>query len=198
MIVRQVVNSIFNSCSYVLSSGHRSWIVDCGDVDKLLPLIDGELAGVMLTHGHFDHIYGLNSLISVFPSVPVYTNRQGLESLTNERLNYSKYHGDPFIIISPELVKVIDDGATFELFDGVSAKAVFTPGHSPDCVTWLVDNMLFTGDSYIPGVKTVTIFTQSDKQLAAQSEMIIHQLAENRTVYPGHAPSQNEINNIII
>ena len=159
MTIHQVVNTIYRSCSYVLTQEHNSWVIDCGDVDKLLPYIDGKLNGVLLTHAHFDHIYGLNTLTSLFPGVPIYTNQSGLESL-----------------------KYID------LFDEIRVKAVFTPGHSNDSITWVVDDMLFTGDSYIPGVKTVTNLPHSDKILASQSEIIIKQLAENRTIYPGHAP----------
>ena len=163
-------------------------MVDCGDVDRILPHIDGDLDGVILTHAHFDHIYGLNTLLSLFPDVKVYTNQAGLEGLTSDRINLSKYYGDPFIFDKPELVQLVDDGMLINLFGDVNAKAVFTPGHSPDCITWLVNNVLFTGDCYIPNVKTVTNMPHSDKFLAAQSEAIIHQLAEQRTIYPGHAP----------
>ena len=69
------------------------------------------------------------------------------------------------------------------------AKAVFTPGHSPCCVTWIIGDAVFTGDSYIPGVKTVANIPHSDKLMAAQSESAIRQLAEHRAIYPGHAPA---------
>lgn len=190
MTIHQVVNTIFRSCSYVLSQEHCSWVVDCGDVDKLMPFIDGKLNGILLTHAHFDHIYGLNTLTSLFPKVPVYTNQAGLESLTNDKLNFSRYYGEPFIFDNPHLVQLIDDGKYIDLFEETRVKAVFTPGHSNDSITWVVNNVLFTGDSYIPGVKTVTNLPHSDKILASQSEIIIKQLAENRTVYSGHAPEQ--------
>ena len=74
MIIRQVVNTIFKSCSYVVSQDNIVWLVDCGEVDSILPLIDGRLAGVLLTHAHFDHIYGLNTLLELFPDVPILTN----------------------------------------------------------------------------------------------------------------------------
>ena len=179
---------------------HRgaSWLVDCGDVDKILPLIDGKLSGVLLTHAHFDHIYGLNVLASLFPSVPVYTNRAGLDELCSDKLNFSKYHGEPFVLEDTGNVRLVDDGDKLDLFDdGIEAQAIFTLGHSPSCVTWVVDDLLFTGDSYIPGVKTVTNLPHADKQQAAESEALIHQFATCRTVYAGHAPELNENNQMI-
>lgn len=187
MEIRQVVNTVFRSCSYVVVHDGDSWLVDCGDVDKILPMLDGTLRGVLLTHGHFDHIYGLNVLTSFFPSLPIFTNEAGLKELLNDKLNFSRYYGDPFVLDVPDNVRILGDGDSVEMFGGISAQAVFTPGHSPSCITWLVGDSLFTGDSFIPGVKTVTNVPHADKALAAKSELIIHQLADHHIVYAGHA-----------
>lgn len=192
MTIHQIVNSVFSSCSYVLTQDKQSWLVDCGDVDQILPLIDGKLQGVLLTHAHFDHIYGLNNLESLFPGVPVYTVMAGLNGLMSDKLNFSRYYGEPFIFDSPDNIKLVKDGECISLFEGVEIKAVATPGHSPGCVTWLTSDAIFTGDSYIPGVKTVTNLPHSDKDLALKNEALIRQMVENRSIYPGHAAS-NEI-----
>ena len=189
MTIHQIVNSVFNSCSYVLTQDKQSWLVDCGDVDQILPLIDGKLQGVLLTHAHFDHIYGLNNLESLFPGVPVYTIMAGLNGLMSDKLNFSRYYGEPFIFDSPDNVKLVQDGERISLFEDVEIKAVATPGHSPGCVTWVTDNAIFTGDSYIPGVKTVANLPHSDKDLALKNEALIRQMVENRSIYPGHAAS---------
>ena len=187
MQIRQVVNSVFNSCSYVLTQDGYTWLVDCGDVDRILPHVDGVLQGVLLTHSHFDHIYGLNHLLSLFPGISVLTNLAGREGLLCDKLNFSRYHEEPFILDNPESVITLKDGDEYPLFEGVKAKVVATPGHSPCCVTWIVGDALFTGDSYIPGVKTVTNFPHSDKELASLSEARIRELAGQHQIYPGHA-----------
>ena len=188
MIVRQVVNSVYKSCSYLLIEDGCTWMVDCGDVDRLLPLVQGRLCGVLLTHAHFDHIYGLNTLLALFPSLPVVTNEQGLDGLLSDKLNFSRYYGDPFVLDSADNVRLVKDGEMVSLFGDVGARAVFTPGHSPDGITWIVDDAVFTGDSYIPGVKTVTNIPHSDKELAAHSEAVIRELSQNHLLYPDHAP----------
>ena len=192
MTIRQIVNSVYNSCSYVLTQDKQSWLVDCGDVDQILPLVEGKLQGVLLTHAHFDHIYGLNNLVSLFPGLTVYTIMAGFNGLLSDKLNFSRYYGDPFIFDSPDNVKLVRDGECISLFEGVEIKAVATPGHSPGCVTWVTEDAIFTGDSYIPGVKTVANLPHSDKELALKSEALIRDMVENRLIYPGHAAS-NEI-----
>ena len=192
MTIRQIVNSVYSSCSYVLTQDKQSWLVDCGDVDQILPLVEGKLQGVLLTHAHFDHIYGLNNLVSLFPGLTVYTIMAGFNGLLSDKLNFSRYYGDPFIFNSPDNVKLVRDGECISLFEGVEIKAVATPGHSPGCVTWVTKDAIFTGDSYIPGVKTVANLPHSDKDLALKNEALIRQMVENRSIYPGHAAS-NEI-----
>ena len=188
MIIRQIVNTVFRSCSYLISHEGCSWLIDCGDLDQIMPMIEGDLKGVLLTHAHFDHIYGLNPLMMLFPDLPIYTNKDGLDALLNDKLNFSRYYGEPIIFNEPGNVKLVQDGDKVVLFDGICVQAVFTPGHSPCSVSWILDDALFTGDSYIPGVKTVTNIPHSDKELAADSESVIQELAEHRTIYSGHSP----------
>ncbi len=163
------------------------WLVDCGDVEPLLPLLTGErVRGVLLTHGHIDHIYGLNDLLERFPGARVYCSAWAREQLLNAKLNLSYYHETPFVFDYPERIVVVDDGDMIDLGDGLAMTAVSTPGHTPGCVTWMTDDALFTGDAYIPGIKVVTNLPYGDKGLAAGSVEKILSLAETRTVYPGH------------
>ena len=183
--IKRHVNSIYTSCTWVLDGW---WLVDCGDVEPLLPLLDGEhVRGVLLTHGHFDHIYGLNDLCRRFPDVRVYCSAWAREQLLNAKLNLSYYHETPFVFDYPERIIVVDDGARIDLGNGNMVTAVATPGHTPGCITWMTDDALFTGDAYIPDVKVVTNLPHGDKQQAMRSLELIRTLAdEGRSIYSGH------------
>ena len=72
MDIHRIVNTFFTSNSWVIDFGATAWIVDCGDVEPILKIISNkQLAGVFLTQAHFDHIYGLNELLKVFPSTTI-------------------------------------------------------------------------------------------------------------------------------
>lgn len=192
MKVSHIVNSVFTSKTYILTQeGSRSvWLIDCGDVSPIVDMLSSMggafiIKGVLLTHVHYDHIYGLPRLTEKFPSLRVYTNEYGKNALTDIRLNYSKYHNDP-IVYESENVVTCDEGTMIELFDGVQAKVYHTPGHNPSCLTYEVGDYLFTGDAYIPGIKVVTTFKGGDKVKAAESVERILQLAEGKVVCPGH------------
>lgn len=188
MRVRYIVNSIFNSRTYVLTSENDSevWLVDVGDLDPLLPMIGNRtLKGVLLSHIHYDHIYGLPELLRRFPDMMVFTNDFGRFALADDRVNMSKYHEDPINLIS-DRIAVCVDGARISLTEGLEAVVHHTPGHNPSCLTYEIGDYLFTGDSYIPGVAVVTTLPNADKSVAAESVLRIQALAKNKTVFPGH------------
>ena len=193
LTILHIVNSVFTSRAYILSNDENKefWLVDCGDVPPIVEILSslgGDLSllkGVLLTHVHYDHIYGLPRLTELYPDLKVYTNDFGVKALADERLNYSRYHNDPIVYESKNVV-TCDERSIIDLFDGVSAKVYYTPGHNPSCLTYEVGDYLFTGDAYIPGIKVVTTFKGGDKQKAAESVERILRLAEGKIVCAGH------------
>ena len=130
--------------------------------------------------------YGLNKLVEMNPDVVVYTNEAGREALLNDKKNMSRYHETPYVFAHPDKIRIVRDGDKVPVGDSLTAEAHFTPGHNPGCITWVIGDAIFTGDAYIPGVKTVTNLPGSDKTLAAQSEEQIKKLAAGKHIYPGH------------
>lgn len=191
MSVSRVINSFYTSCSYVIDG---TCVVDCGDVSDLLLLLDErQLKAVFLTHGHFDHIYGLNDLCRVFPDALVYCSEWTRRQLLDAKLNISFYHESPFVFDFPERIIVVTDREKIDLGNGLTITAVYTPGHTPGCITWMTEDALFTGDAFIPGVKVVTKLPHGNKLQAAQSLTLIHSLSTNKTVYPGHSDSKTTL-----
>lgn len=192
ILVDFITNSIFSSRTYWFTEKDSNlfWLVDCGDLDFVIRQLPGnaKIMGVLLTHVHFDHIYGLNQLIGKFPECKVYTNNFGQKSLTDPKRNFSRYHTDvdDFVFEHPESVVVVGEGEKIELFEGVFADVYYTPGHDESCLCYEIGENMFTGDAYIPGVKTVTTFPHSSKKKALESDLRISSLVRGMRVWPGH------------
>lgn len=194
MTVRQVINSLFTSNTWVLEFSSQLWLVDCGDTDRALQLSGNKpVAGVLLTHGHFDHIYGLNRLLNYYPNVPIYCNASCQAALVDDKANMSRYHEQSFVLEQPDNIHLIDEGDVIPLSDDDAAQVFATPGHHPSCLSFLIGKHLFTGDAYIPETKVVTILPGGDKLQAVRSVQRILQLAHQRIIYPGHGDAINAL-----
>ena len=190
MSVSYIVNSVFESLTYILpiNDEKECYLVDCGDVEKIIDQ-GWKVSGVLLTHSHFDHIYGLNKLVEIFPEVLVYTNQAGKEGLGNAKWNFSRYHTevDNFIFSRMESVRVLEEGIQ-TLNGDLHVNVLFTPGHDPSCISYIVENNLYTGDAYIPGIEPFQKFPRSNKEQVLESLVRLQQLEtiHGYTVCAGH------------
>ncbi|MBQ9674341.1 MAG: MBL fold metallo-hydrolase [Bacteroidaceae bacterium] len=189
--IHDITNSIFTSKTYILyrNDDRKAWLVDIGDIEPVIEFLNQHnlsAEGVFLTHGHFDHIYGLNSLVEAFPNCKVYATEYTKQVIASDKLNMSRYHETPFAYQGDDIV-VVRDGEGMCLFDDEPPMIFYeTPGHNPGCLTMVLGNLIFTGDAYIPGVKVNTILPHANKELAKQSLDKILKLAEGRTILSGH------------
>lgn len=184
--IHQIINSVFTSNTFVLQNSlGATFLIDIGDFEPILQLGVKEIKGVFLTHVHYDHIYGLRRLFKQFPNCPIYTTEWGVEALASDKLNFSRYHGDP-LIINAENVIVVREGDNIQLFHNLSLDVLETPGHNRSCLTFKVYNNIFTGDAYIPGIKVVTTLPNANKADAEASKKRIVAMARGMNLYPGH------------
>ena len=187
-----ITNSFFSSRTYWITDVKEKcvWLVDCGDIEEVMEHLPREvkIVGVLLTHVHFDHIYGLNKLLELFPQCKVYTNAFGQFSLVDPKRNFSRYHMDisDFIFKHQENVIVVGEDEHVELFEGEYARVYETPGHDESCMCFEIEENMFTGDAYIPGKKTITTFPHSSKKKALESDLRISNIARGMIVWPGH------------
>lgn len=188
----EIKNSVFNSCSYILNGDNRFLVmIDCGDVQPIIEYVEKNrvnVGAVLLTHSHFDHIYGLNELLMRFSDIVIYTSDEGKIGLLDSKVNLSKYNEVlPPFQVQLGLISIIEKNQIIQI-GNLTIQAFLTPGHDTSCITYQFHNMLFTGDSLIPGIKTVTNLPRSNKQQADYYENWIKNktLNEHLIIYPGH------------
>lgn len=192
LTIKRVTNTFYTSNTFVLSDDESTtvWLVDCGDyVTQVRPFLMGKtVSGVLLTHTHADHIYGLNELIADFPDSKIITNRFGRTALSDPKLNISKYHTEivDFVISTDDNIIVAGDGIEIELFKGRHARIISTPGHDRSCLSYIIGGYLFSGDSYIPGERLIASFPNSNKQEAKESYARLMRLSNKYILCPGH------------
>ena len=196
--IHDITNTIFTSKTYILSKEgcDKAWLVDIGDVEPVLEYLNAKhlaVEGILLTHAHFDHIYGLEALVELFPECKVYVTEYAKQALASDKLNMSKYHGTP-INYTKDNVVLVKEGDSMTLFEDEPQMVFYeTPGHNPGCLTMVMGDVIFTGDSYIPGIGVNTIPPKSNKEQAKESLERILKLAEGKTVLSGHDTERSNI-----
>ena len=173
MQVNQFTNSILSSNSYVIFKEEEKgvWVVDPGDslqISNWLKDYDKTIKGILVTHYHIDHIYGVNDLCEEYRELKIYASKQSLIGLYSIKLNGSDYMEMPYKVLSKD-IQIVDSNSEIELFDiGQKARVLLTPGHNNDCISFEIGRYLFTGDALIPGVKMHTKSKQGNKLILRQ------------------------------
>lgn len=191
MKIIRFVNSIFTSNSYLIcfEESDSVFVVDPGDSIPILDWLKNNhksLKGILITHSHFDHIYGINDLYGHFPMIQIYASENAKEGMLSAKLNRSYYTENPFVVNCIN-INIVAEADTILLTQSHYANVIYTPGHNNDCLSFEIENNVFTGDSFIPGIKVHTKSKNSDKKQAEDSiKRIIEQFDDDTMIWPGH------------
>ena len=171
MIFRQVFDNKSSTYTYLIASakGREAVIIDpvIENVEsyiKLLQELDLKLVKVIDTHIHADHVTGASKLKQV--------------------TNCSTLMGEHTPADAVE-IKVKDDEII--KIDQIEIKAMYTPGHTSDSYSFLMDNYLFSGDTLLINGTGRTDFQNGSSKDAYNSIFNrLLKLPEDTILYPGH------------
>ena len=163
-------------------------LIDCSAVDSNIKneIINAgaKLKYILLTHGHFDHVAGIRPT-----DAKIVMNKNDLKIL-NQANMYLPAFGIHDITI-PEIDIFVEDGDTLKI-GNIEIKVIHTPGHTQGGVCYLIDNMLFSGDTiFKESVGRCDLEGGNFNQIVESIKTKIFTLPNNITIYPGHGPSTN-------
>ena len=171
MIFKQVFDTKTSTYTYLIASakGREAVIIDpvLENVDEYIQLLkelDLKLVKVIDTHIHADHVTGATKL----------------KQATNCTTLMGEHTPADMVEIKVkdnELIKI----------DGLKIKSLYTPGHTSDSYSFLLDNYLFSGDTLLINGTGRTDFQNGSSKDAYNSLFNnILKLPEETLVYPGH------------
>ena len=194
LTIQQIKNTPVPSNCFVIydkAVGRECAVIDPGSKsdEELFAFIDGqhlEPKYVILTHEHFDHCWGVNEFVEKY-HVPIVCSARCAEYIKYEKKNCSVFYDNK------ESFVIEKDAKTVESINGVlpflNTKFLFilTPGHTGASICIKIGCYLFTGDTLLKGIRTVTkLPTGSKEELGQTLELLEGMIGENIIVCPGH------------
>jgi glyoxylase-like metal-dependent hydrolase (beta-lactamase superfamily II) len=178
-----------NCFIFRLAGADKALVVDPGDeAPRLLATIADmgvTVDAILLTHTHFDHVGAVAELARA-TGAPVYCPELEVEILANINA-YMRIPGfGPFEDYDAD--ETVAGGETLELA-GMQIEVVFTPGHSPGHVTYVVtgEDVMFSGDVLFQQSVGRTDLPGGDwPTLAASIKTLLDTYPDETRVHPGH------------
>ncbi len=187
-IQRFVVNAMQTNC-YLLyrEDGGEAIIIDPGsrELRNVLQHVSEhglKVTTCLLTHGHYDHICGIEKVREL--GAEVYADEHEVELMENEEMNVSLKFHRPYTA-SPD--KTFTDGDILS-FAGIDLEVIETPGHTEGCVCFYLreENVLFTGDTLFRLSVGRTDFLKGDPIAQKASLQKIFALPSDTLCLTGH------------
>ncbi len=175
--------------SYLLYKEKNLVIIDPGfNAQAILDFIienDLKLEHVFLTHGHFDHIKGVETLAK-HHDFSVYIGEEDKPLLDCHEKNYAKAFGSGFKTPGNVNVLPIKDGENIKLFDE-SFAILSTPGHTKGSICIKHNQSLFTGDTlFYDSVGRTDLYSGNMSDLKGSLNKLLKTTSNQTMIYPGH------------
>jgi glyoxylase-like metal-dependent hydrolase (beta-lactamase superfamily II) len=135
---------------------------------------------VLLTHGHFDHVGGVEAIVKATGCALWMREADYTQFKTPENDFFYPIHDCDFteVQLCEEGEQIHAGGLTFTVME--------TPGHTWGSVCYLCENALFSGDTLFAGSCGRTDLPGGDGQTIVLSLERLAELEGDYTVYPGH------------
>ena len=196
MDIQRIVTGAYQENAYLVFDGAgKAAAVDPGeDAPRILAALrdaGAELAAVLLSHGHLDHIAALPALLAAAPA-PVHVAAADADWCFTERNRLEPYA--PVLSPPANLAEDLSEGAEVRA-GGLVFRVLATPGHSPGSVCFLlgstpgIPSVLFAGDTLFAGSIGRTDFEGGDDAAMAASLRRLASLPPETRVLPGHGPA---------
>ena len=195
MDIKVFFNEETTSNTYLIEKKSKKYTIDPGSLkmNKLLEYIKSnnfEIEGIILTHGHYDHIIGIPTLIDELGINKIYISNIEKEFLYNPSYSLLFYSDLDQKVLEESLSKVeiieLVPDSILEDFE-----IIHTPGHTKGgiCLYDKGEKVLISGDTMFKGTYGRVDLPTGNSREMRDSIYKLLKLDKNTVVYPGHGES---------
>lgn len=189
MIVKKYIAGPIDANNYLVADekSKEAVLIDCSEhVQKILDDVKElglKVKYILLTHGHFDHVMGVNSMKKAL-GAEVLINQKDEKQLEMTQTILRTF--GIFIDKNPEYDRYIDKNTKLKIGD-IPIKIFETPGHTEGGLCYLIDGKLFSGDTLFRNYVGRTDLPGGNyAKLENSIKNILYKLPDDTEVFPGH------------
>ena len=190
LILKDFIFPPLNNHNYLVLApeSKEAVLFDCSvPNDEVMKFVESQgaiLKMILLTHGHFDHVMGVNYFWEKH-HIPTYVHENDLELLQDIN-NYTRYANIAEKVSVPKVDGTFNGNTIFKLGNH-PIRIMETPGHTRGCCCFLIDDILISGDTLFQGTYGRTDLPTSSAEAMHQSlKRLFKELPDTTKVYPGH------------
>lgn len=175
--------------TYIIKEKNEAIIIDPGaNALEIIEFITKEelvVKYILLTHGHFDHIFSLNDLMKKY-DCDVYIHELERDFLFDPNLNASSLTYSKIVIGDKHRIKTFKENSVFPLkINDISV--IHNPGHTRGSSSFRYKKSVFVGDLiFSDGVGRTDLPTGNQYDLEKSINKLLNKFGDNDIIYPGH------------
>lgn len=192
MILKTYVEGPIDANNYLLidEESKEAVLIDCSaarpELIQEIKKMGIKLKYILLTHGHFDHILGVDKFTEEF-GVEAYVSEDDIMQVKATPQMIQMFTGLTVDVVK-NVNKYVKDGDEF-IIGNTKIKAISTPGHTEGGMCYFAGNNLFSGDTLFQRSVGRTDFPGgSFEKLSKSIKEKLFLLPDEIEVYPGHGP----------
>ena len=172
-----VVYNENNDC-VIIDPGFGFQLIDAFIQSKKLSPI-----AILATHAHFDHLAGAADLVDKY-KLPLHVCNKD-ELLVENFHRAAAYWGVE--ARKPTVTHWIDSNDKQLQVGDFSFSIIFNPGHSPGCISFIINNLIFCGDLIFKGsIGRTDLPLSSPRDMTLSLELFVNSFTSDQTLLTGH------------
>tara|TARA_B100000497_G_C7649098_1_gene390414 strand:- start:76 stop:708 length:633 start_codon:yes stop_codon:yes gene_type:complete len=185
---KRIITNLLEENTYIIYNEKNECIIlDPGFgfdlIDSFIKSKNLNPKAIIATHGHFDHLASAADLIDKY-NLPLYVCKN--DQLVVE--NFERAAGYWGVEAHKPLVSNWIDSKEKKLeISNFSFSVIFNPGHSPGCISFVIDNFIFCGDLIFKGsIGRTDLPLSSPSDMAISLEKFVNSFTSDYTLLTGH------------
>ncbi len=191
MEIKTFISPLLDENCYAVIVEDEIAIIDPGtltpELEKFAEKNKEKIKYILLTHRHFDHLMGVSKLKNICPESAICCHILEKDGTLSDEFSLAAAMGLS-LDGGVEVDKVFENGDLF-LLGGKTLKVLQTPGHTAGSVSFILDDVIFSGDTLFNLSIGRTDFESGSIFDMMSSLKVLNELDGDYNVYPGHGPA---------